>query len=181
MIAAVATHTFPLLEASLLTAFALVMTGCLPQQRAFQAINVRTLLTIVGAFGIGKAVGNTNVAKVLAMCLCNLLEPLGKKGLLAGIFTATVGLGVVFHATAVVILMFPVCLEISENQDIPLHQAMAVLMIGASNQLLSPVSYQTNIMAFASGYYTFGDFPKVGLGMTVLVGATCVALVDVLV
>ncbi|CAE8598425.1 unnamed protein product [Polarella glacialis] len=182
MIAVVASGTFPLLEASLLTSFALVGSGCLPQQQAFQAINLRTILTIVGAFGIGKAVGKTNVAKVLGLCLCQLLEPLGKKGLLAGIFTATVGLGVVFHATAVVILMFPVCLEMSNNNNsIPLHQAMAVLMVGASNQLLSPVSYQTNIMAFASGHYTFWDFPKVGLGMTVLVGAVCVALVDVLV
>lgn len=181
MISCVATDTVSLLQASLLATFALVLTGCLPQQEAFNAIKIRTILTIVGAFGIGKALGKTNVAKVVAMSMCKVLMPFGKRGIYAAVFAATVGLGAVFHATAVVILMFPVCEEMSHASELPLHPTLAMLMIGAGCQMLSPVSYQTNLMAFASGYYTFGDFPKVGIGMVIVIGVVSVCFVEVLV
>ncbi|CAE7700166.1 SAC1 [Symbiodinium sp. CCMP2456] len=100
MIVLVASNTMPLLEAALLTSFLMVVTGCLPQQKAFSAINLRIVLTIVGAFGIAKAVNKTNLAAVLAHMICTLLAPLGTRGMFTGIFLATVGLGVVFHATA---------------------------------------------------------------------------------
>jgi len=182
MVCLVATNTVPLLQASLLATFALVSTGCLPQQDAFNAIKIRTVLTIVGAFGIGKAMGSTNVARVLATQLGHLLLPFGSTGVYTAIFVATVGLGIVFHATAVVILMFPICLELHHPYpDVPLHRCLAMLMIGAGCQMLSPVSYQTNLMAYASGHYTFADFPKVGIGMVCTIGVVAVCTVDQLV
>lgn len=86
----------PLLVAALLATFALVSFGCLPLQCAFDAINIRTILGIVGAFGIARAIGKTELARVLAHFLCNLFAPLGDKGLFAGILMSTVALGVVF-------------------------------------------------------------------------------------
>ncbi|CAE7563799.1 SAC1 [Symbiodinium natans] len=183
MIILVASNSMPLLEAALLTSFLMVVTGCLPQQKAFSAINLRIVLTIVGAFGIAKAVNKTNLAAVLAHMICTLLAPFGIRGIFTGIFLATVGLGIVFHATAVVSLLFPIVVAISESPKVPvpLHQAMAVLMMGAACQVLSPVSYQTNIMVFSSGCYTFADFPKVGLGVVLIVGVISVGFVDQLV
>ncbi|CAK9007476.1 unnamed protein product [Durusdinium trenchii] len=180
LIALVASNTMPLLEAALLSSFLMVLFGCLPQKKAFSAINLRIVLTIVGAFGIAKAVNRTNLAAVMARVICHLLAPFGCRGIYAGIFIATVGLGVVFHCTAVVSLLFPIVVAISESEDlpVPLHQAMAVLMMGATCQVLSPVSYQTNIMVFASGCYTFADFPRVGFGIVVLVGIISVGFVD---
>lgn len=43
-------------------------------------------------------------------------------------------------------------------------------MIGAGCQMLSPVSYQTNIMAFSAGNYEFNDFPKLGLPLVIGIG-----------
>lgn len=181
MIGLVSSGTTSLLVASLLTTFALVSTGCLPKESAFNAIKLPTIITIVGAFGIGQAMAHTKVAKVLAVALCSVLESFGPRGLLAGIYAATVALGIVFHATAVVILMFPVCEEMSTAQGVPLHQVLAVLMIGAGCQMLSPVSYQTNLMAYSSGYYLFSDFSKLGCGLVVVIGVVCISLVESLV
>lgn len=180
LIILVASNTMPLLEAALLSSFLMVLFGCLPQKKAFSAINLRIVLTIVGAFGIAKAVNKTNLAAVMAHMTCELLAPFGSRVIYAGIFIATVGLGVVFHCTAVVSLLFPIVVAISEsdNLPVPLHEAMAVLMMGATCQVLSPVSYQTNIMVFSSGCYTFADFPRVGFGIVIIVGIISVGFVD---
>ena len=134
------------------------------------------VLTIVGAFGLGDAIGNTKVAYLLATYVTAAMAPFGTPGLLVGIYVVVLMLGIVFHATAVVILMFPVCLESAKNLNVPVHQAVCILMIGAGCQMLSPVSYQTNLMAFSAGSYSFNDFPKLGLPIVLLIGIVCVPL-----
>jgi len=158
----------------MVTTFCLVLTGCLTAEKAIQAIKIRTVLTIVGAFGLGKAIGKTNVALVLAQGLTYLMMPFGEPGILFSIFLVTVCLGVVFHATAVVILIYPVCIAAASQMDIPIHRILCILMIGAGCLMLSPVSYQTNIMAYAAGNYDFNDFPKLGLPVVVLIAVVAI-------
>ncbi|CAD7925774.1 unnamed protein product, partial [Amoebophrya sp. A120] len=163
MVVCVSTNTLPLLTACMSAAVALTYTDCMSKEIALKAIKIRTVLTIVGAFGLGDAIGQTKVAFLLASYVTQAMAPFGAPGLLAGIFLVTVMLGIVFHATAVVILMFPVCLDSAHALNVPVHQAVCILMIGAGCQMLSPVSYQTNLMAFSAGDYSFNDFPKLGL------------------
>jgi di/tricarboxylate transporter len=42
---------------------------------------------------------------------------------------------------------------------------------------MTPVTYQTNLMVYGPGGYTFMDFPKLGLPLTILVAilATLIA------
>lgn len=64
--------------------------------------------------------------------------------------------------------MFPICVDVSIGTGVPVHQVVAVLCIAAACQMLSPVSYQTNLMAYTAGSYEFADFPKVGFGAVAL-------------
>eukprot|EP00930_Biecheleria_cincta_P054700 TRINITY_DN4104_c0_g2_i1.p1 TRINITY_DN4104_c0_g2~~TRINITY_DN4104_c0_g2_i1.p1 ORF type:complete len:893 (-),score=132.96 TRINITY_DN4104_c0_g2_i1:428-3106(-) len=168
MIFLVGTQTLPLLEAVLAALSALIMSGCATLDSVMKSVKLRTVCVIVGAFGLGTAIGKEGVAKVLADLLLYLLSPFGSVGFLAAIFLATVALGVVFHGTAVVILMFPVCLQVAHSSSLPVHQVMAVLCMAATCQLLSPISYQTNLMAYTAAAYEFGDFTKVGVGLVAL-------------
>ncbi|KAF4660279.1 hypothetical protein FOL47_007220 [Perkinsus chesapeaki] len=176
MVLLVATNTLPLLQASMTASFLLVIFDCLPLTKAIAAVNIRTVMTIVGAFGVGKAMAKTHVAKVLAQALVGLMSPLGAIGVLGAIFAATCLLGVVFHATAVVVLLFPVCVSVAHQMGMPVHQCLGPLMVGAGCQFLSPISYQTNLMVYAVAGYAFGDFAKLGLGLTIVVGIIAVPL-----
>jgi hypothetical protein len=169
LIALVSSSTLELSQAVLLAIGALLATDCTTMDKVVKAVNLRTVLTIVGAFGLGKAVGKERVAEVLADILISALGSFGKRGLLVAVYAATVALGVIFHGTAVVVLMYPICEKVSETMDVPIHQIIAVLCISVSCQMLSPSSYQTNLLAFhadGSGY-VFADFPKVGAGLVV--------------
>jgi di/tricarboxylate transporter len=43
-------------------------------------------------------------------------------------------------------------------------------MMAGSTSFLSPIGFQTNLMVFGPGGYTFSDFTKFGAGLTVLCG-----------
>ncbi|MGA7416268.1 MAG: hypothetical protein WBW33_37705 [Bryobacteraceae bacterium] len=45
-----------------------------------------------------------------------------------------------------------------------------VLMVAASCAFVNPAGFQTNLMVQKDGGYTFADFARVGLPLTVLVG-----------
>jgi len=165
MVALVASNTLPLWEAVLSALVALCITKCTSLDSVIHAVKLRTVLTIVGAFGLGHAIGDTGVASALSHLLLSLLDPFGPLGLLVAIFASTVSLGVVFHGTAVVVLMYPICKEAASGMGIPIHQVMCVLMIAATCQMLSPISYQTNLMAYTAGDYEFTDFTKLGAGL----------------
>mmetsp|Transcript_105656 Transcript_105656/g.305725 ORF Transcript_105656/g.305725 Transcript_105656/m.305725 type:complete len:872 (-) Transcript_105656:79-2694(-) len=173
-VALVATSTLQLLEGVFVALAALICTGCTTMDSIVRAVKLRTVLTIVGAFGLGKAIGQEGVATVLADMLIYLLAPFGTQGLLVAIFAATVALGVIFHGTAVVVLMFPVCKSVAMSMDMPIHQLVSVLCIAVACQMLSPISYQTNLMAYSTGGYQFADFTRVGIGLVL-----CIAVVGI--
>jgi len=176
MIISVSTNTMELLQSALLATFSLTCLGCVTPKQAYQAVNLRTLISIVGAFGLGKALGKTGVAAVMAGGLVAMLGPFGAVGLHTGLFLGTVALGIIFHATAVVILMFPVAATASDSMGLPLHQVLCTVMIGAGCQMLSPVSYQTNMMVYAYGDYSFQDFPRLGVGAVAIIGLVSIPL-----
>jgi di/tricarboxylate transporter len=53
-------------------------------------------------------------------------------------------------------------------------------MIGASCALINPAGYQTHLMVQKPGGYTFTDFLKVGLPLTVIVGVVAIPLAALL-
>ena len=52
-------------------------------------------------------------------------------------------------------------------------------MVGASCSFISPVSYQTNFMVYGPGEYTFGDFVKIDVPLSLIVGVLTVFLAPV--
>mmetsp|Transcript_37076 Transcript_37076/g.94893 ORF Transcript_37076/g.94893 Transcript_37076/m.94893 type:complete len:879 (+) Transcript_37076:62-2698(+) len=178
LIGFVSTSTLQLLEAVFVCLSALIFLKCTTMDSCVRAVKLRTVFTIVGAFGLGKAIGQEGVANVLAEMLIFVLKPFGHRGLLVAIFASTVALGVIFHGTAVVVLMFPICSEIANSMGMPIHQTVAVLCLAVSCQMLSPISYQTNLMAYSTGGYQFADFTKVGLGLVVCIAAVTIPLCE---
>eukprot|EP00927_Polykrikos_kofoidii_P036653 TRINITY_DN30939_c0_g1_i1.p1 TRINITY_DN30939_c0_g1~~TRINITY_DN30939_c0_g1_i1.p1 ORF type:complete len:873 (+),score=115.24 TRINITY_DN30939_c0_g1_i1:90-2708(+) len=178
MVALVASETLPLVVAVFGAIALLVITRCTSLDDVIKAVKLRTVFTIVGAFGLGRAIGQEGVAKEMASLLLWLLRPFGARGLLVAIFAATVALGIVFHGTAVVVLMFPICATAAERMNLPIHQVIGVLCIAATCQMLSPISYQTNLIAYTAGGYEFSDFTKVGSVLVLLIALVGIPAIE---
>lgn len=169
MLVFVALSILPLFTCALSAIVALVVSRCATPESVKKAVRLNVVLTIVGAFGIGAAIGKHGVAAALANLLVSIFAPFGHIGLLCAIWLVVVLLGVIFHGTAVVALMFPLCHHVATAAGIPLHQMIAILCYSVACQMLSPVSYNTNLMAYAAcPDYKFADFTKVGAPLCVI-------------
>ena len=166
----------PVLQAALLGAFTLVISGVLTPAEARNAVDLDVVLVIAGAFGLGAALQVSGLAELAAAFLVAGLWGWGAKGALFGIVLATVALISIITNNAAAVLVFPIAM--STAADLGLDPRP--FAIAASASFLTPVAYQTNIMVYGPGGYRFTDYTRLGLPLTIIVVAVTVMLVPTL-
>ncbi|MGD8858615.1 MAG: SLC13 family permease [Myxococcales bacterium] len=166
----------PLVTAAMLAAALMVATRCLTADQARRAIELRVLLTIAAAFGIGAALSESGAATTLAAAVVEAAAPSGPLGLLAAIYGTTVVLSAVVTTNAAAVLMFPIAYAAAETAGMDFKPFMYCLMLGASANFMTPIGYQTNLMVYGPGRYRFADFTRFGLPLQILVGVVTVAM-----
>lgn len=164
-----------LLNAALLAVAALIATGCLTFRRAFRSVDWPTYVVLGAAVGLAPAVINSGLADDISNLLSDLAGGNPYAALLV-IFIGTVILTNVISNAAAAALMFPIVIGMATALDVNWEPFVAILMISASCALINPAGYQTQLMVQEPGGYTFTDFAKVGLPLTIIVGFVAVPL-----
>eukprot|EP00977_Amphora_coffeiformis_P021935 scaffold10085_cov168-Amphora_coffeaeformis.AAC.6 len=156
----------------------MVMLGIMSESEARDAIKWELYLTIAAAFGIGNALVNSGVAKVLADFLVKVGHAvgLGDAGLLGAVYLSTVLISQVVANNAAAALMFPIAMGAAESTQTDLKLMSYTIMLAASAAFMTPFGYQTNLMVMGPGGYSTVDFLIFGTPMQIvlLVGTTII-------
>ncbi|MDO3380650.1 SLC13 family permease [Gilvimarinus algae] len=167
-----------MLNAALLGAAAMMVTGCCSAQQAQKSLDPTVLLTIAASFALGNAMYKTGVAQWLAEGLLTI--GMGHPLLILVLtYLAVWMLTESITNNAAAILMVPVVLEMTQKASLNPEPFMLVVMMAASASFSTPLGYQTNLMVYGPGGYRFTDFIKAGLPMSLLVGVTTVTVLAV--
>ncbi|HSE35779.1 MAG TPA: SLC13 family permease, partial [Blastocatellia bacterium] len=178
MIALAAFGVMSMLNAALLATFAMLLTGCLTVQRAWQSLEWKTLVVLGAAVGLESAVTASGLAKAAA----DLFAAIGGDSpsiALAAVFVGTVLLTNIISNVASAVLMFSVAVSLATNLNVNFFPFAMILMFAASCAFINPAGFQTNLMVQGPGGYTFGDFARVGLPLTILVGVLALWLAPI--
>ena len=133
-------------------------------------------LTIAMALALGLAMSKTGVASDISHGIINLLSPIGIIGLLSGVYIATSLLAAYITNVASVAILFPIVLAIADEKSLnPLPFVLLIAYAAAAN-FMTPIGYQTNMMVYGPGSYTFKDYMKIGLPLTVIYGVGAVSI-----
>ncbi len=175
MVGCVALGWLSMLQASLSAAGLMLLTRCTASHIARKAPDVQVLLVIATSFGIGAALQKSGAAAFVAHGLVSLAQ--GEPWLsLALIFISTAILTAMATNNVAAVLMFPIAVAVAEDMQVSLLPFAITIMVGASASFATPIGYQTNLMVYNAGGYHFGDFFRIGLPLTLLVGAVTVLL-----
>jgi len=181
MVVLAATEVVDLLSASLFATFILVASKCISMEEAFGSIKGRVLLAIITTFGVSTAMKSTGVADFTAQAIVALCKPLGARGLIAAVFLVGASVGCVVSNNATVILMLPICYSAAPQvPGVNFKQLVVTLLMAASASFLTPISYQTNLMVYAPGGYSFGSYFKFGAPLVLLMMILTTILVPIL-
>jgi di/tricarboxylate transporter len=180
MVTASALGFIDILPAALLTAGGMLVTRCLTVEQARRSLELDVLITIASAFAIGAALTKSGAAGVLGTHLVEVVLPFGPLALLVAVYIATVLLSAIVTSKASVVLIFPIAHAATQQAGIDFMAFVYVLMLAASGNFLTPISYQTNLMVYGPGGYRFTDFVRFGLPLQLVVGTVALLTASML-
>jgi di/tricarboxylate transporter len=164
-----------MLNAALLAALAMFLTGCISLEEGFGSIEWDTIVVLGAAVGLEAAVTGSGLSAEVA----GLLGRLGGGSplvALTAVFAGAVLMTNVITNAAAAAFMFPIAFSLSDQMGLSARPFVILLMLGCSYAFVNPAGYQTNLMVQKPGRYAFADFVKVGLPLTLIVGAVALVL-----
>ncbi len=149
----------------LLVSFILKLTN--PKDLS-RSIDYNLGLIIVMSLALGIAMIKSGTAPMLANFLLIIFTPFGKYGILLGIFLITSVLGAYITGKAAVAIIFPIAVSMSINLGLDPKPFILTVAYAAAANFITPIGYQTNLMIFGPGGYSFRDFFKLGFPLTII-------------
>ena len=163
--------------AMVIGAVAMVLTGCLTMEDAYQSIDWRTVFLVAGMLPLGMAMESTGTARYLADLLLGAVGELGPMAVLGGIYLLAALITQPMSNAAAIVLVVPIALDSALSLGANHLTFTLAVVIGAATSFLTPVGHKANVLVFGPGGYKFFDYTRVGLLLTVfLFIATMIAL-----
>ena len=176
MVLLASTEVMRLLNAALLAAGAMLLTGCCSPQDARGSVNWRVILTIGAALGIGHALDASGAAAWAAHSLVGAFEGFGAWGVLAAVYLVVMLFNSMIGPVGSAALAFPIARLAAEDLGVSFMPFTVTLMMAASASFATPIAYQTNLMVYGAGGYRFSDYLRVGLPLNLVNMAIVVGL-----
>ena len=169
-VVAAATEWLPAPLAFLLGAVAMVATRCVDIERAYREIDVRIFVMIAGVIPLGIAMEQTGTADLLARGLLHVVESWPPLAMLLVMFTVAAFLTQVMSDAATTALLGPIAISLAQALHLPITPFVVCTALGAVVAFLTPIGHHGNLLILGPGRYTFGDFLRIGLPLTVVIG-----------
>ncbi|WP_242108296.1 SLC13 family permease [Luteimonas aquatica] len=169
-VVAAATETLSPQIAFLAGAVAMVVTRCVDIKRAYAEIDVRIFVMIAGVIPLGIAMEKTGTAEWLAQLLSSHTKDWSPLMQLLVMFSAAALLTQILSDAATTVLLAPIALAMAEAFGLPPAPFVICIAMGAVASFLTPIGHHGNLLILNPGQYTFGDFLRVGVPLTALIG-----------
>ncbi len=168
MISSVTFGFLSMFEAMLISVVLLMAFRLINAEEAFSYVQVNVILLIASAFGVGAAVRESGLAQFVAENMMDFAKPLGVIGIIVLLYIVTNIFTELITNTAAAVLMFPIALEIANQMDIAYMGLVVTITIASSASFITPIGYQTNLIVYGPGGYTFRDYIKVGTPLSLI-------------
>ena len=145
-----------------------------------KSLDYNLALIIVLSLALGTAMVKTQAADLIADAFITMFMPLGKVGVLFGIYLVTTILAAYITNKASVGIIFPIAITVAGNLNLSPTPFVLVVAYASAANFMTPHGYQTNLMVYGPGNYSFRDFFKIGVPLTILYMVTTVTILSIL-
>lgn len=154
--------------AVLLGCLLVLLTRSLTPQEAYAAVDWRVLVLIAGMMAYASAMTKTGAAELLAERMLGLAGGLGPLAVLAAFYLLTVLLTQPMSNQSAALVVLPIALGVALEAGIHPRAMAVTVALAASSSFLTPLE-PSCLLVYGPGRYRFLDYPRLGLGLTLLV------------
>lgn len=137
-------------------------------------IDYNLAMVIVLSLALGTAMMKSGAADLVANGVISAFFPFGKVGVLIGVYFITALLAAYITTKAAVAIVFPIALSVAQQLGVSGMPFVLAVSYAAACTFITPHGYVTNLMVYGPGGYTFKDFMRIGLPLTLIYMAVAV-------
>ena len=176
-IAAAGLGWLPIVASSILGGIALVVTRCIGNEQAYQAVDWRVIVLLAGVLPLGIAMQKSGLAQGMADIAVLLGGGFGPLAMLAAIYLLTALLTELMSNNAAAVLVTPIAFSTAVSLGVSPTPFLVAVLFAASTSFSTPVGYQTNLMVYNAGNYRFRDFLRMGVPLNLLFWGVAMMLI----
>ena len=146
----------------------MIATRCLRADEAMSSLDGATLLLLAGTIPLGTAMQKTGLAQLLVDQLVAFSGQVSPVVMLSLFYLFTSLLTQLISNNAVAVLLTPIALSLAATLQVNPQPLLMTIAFGASASFMTPMGYQTNAIVRGAGGYTFGDYLRIGIPLTLI-------------
>ncbi len=177
VIAAAAIGLAPIAATAFSGAVLLVLTRTISVEEAYRGLRPDVLFLIAGMVVVGLSLEVTGLASLATDRIVVWVQPFGPLLALSLIYGATLFLTEILSNAAVAVLLTPVAVALAESLGVSPRPFLVGVMMAASAAFATPFGYQTNVLVYQVGGYSYLDFVKIGVPLNLLTWAVGAAVI----
>ena len=169
----------PISILALAGAVMMIVLKCLRVDEAFRSLDASTLLLLAGTIPLGVAMSTTGLAQMAVDYLLQVLGGSNPVIFLSVFYLLTNLLTQLLSNNAVAVLLMPIGLSLALSLGVSPTPFLMAIAFGASASFMTPMGYQTNAIVMGPGGYTFGDYLRIGVPLSVIMWLLATVLIPI--
>jgi di/tricarboxylate transporter len=161
-------------------AVVLVAVRSIRMREAYGALDGPVLVLIAALIPVSDAVRATGGADLIAGALAGVFDGQPAVLALAAVMLFAMAVTPFLNNAATVLVVAPIGASLAKLLGLNPDPFLMAVALGAACDFLTPIGHQCNTLVMAPGGYRFGDYPRLGAPLSLLVlvvGAALIALV----
>lgn len=167
----------PIAGAATLGVALVLLSGILTTEEAFASVDVQILSLIVAMLAVGRSLELTGAIDMVVGALVPMLEGSGPLMVLITVFVLTTILTELVSNNAVAVVVTPLAIGLAASLGMDPRALVIAVMAAANASFATPIGYQTNMLVYAPGGYSFGDYLRLGIPLKIVTGAAAIATI----
>lgn len=180
VVALAALGIVPIAVSALAGVILMLATRCLEWDDVTSALSVQVIMIVVASLALGLALMRTGGADYVAQLYVALASGLPPAAVMSGLMAVMAVLTNVVSNNAAAVIGTPIAVSIARQLDLPLEPFVLAVLFGANLSFATPMAYKTNLLIMSAGGYTFSDFLRAGIPLTVIMWAALSAALVIL-
>ena len=168
-ILAAALGLVPIAISAVAGSLAMVLTNCLKWQDIQRALSAQVILIVVASLALGTALTQTGATMYVAQQFVQVTEGMPDRVIFSSLMLLMAILTNIVSNNAAAVIGTPIAISIATQLGLPPEAFVLAVLFGANMSYATPMAYQTNLLVMNAGGYTFMDFVKAGVPLTIIV------------
>lgn len=167
-IALAALNVAPIAACAFAGAVLLILIRVITPEQAYSGLRPEVLMLIAGMVVLGTALEKTGLAGAAAGGLIGSLENVNPLLALIVIYGVTLFATELLSNATVAVLVTPIAVSLAEAMAVSPRPFLVAVMIAGSAAFATPFGYQTNVLVYQIGRYSYLDFVRIGLPLNLI-------------